>query len=273
MREYHFFPRSPEKTSDGGLPDGLPAKVCATFASDFEPHRLQTNESSDMSFLKRFFKNVFRDGAPHITASSFENLTEEQLEAHMKVARYGDYLLTEAIRPSFDLQVVPSAGYRHDTYRDKDTGVDIPVLMASASREVLFDLYLDLLDPLGFEVDVVLETSHDRKTRGHDDLYREHIDLPVLKSTLCDFEDLLNPSIPLEVQFDEHKLLIMYGQDLSEFEEILERAGIPRNEDMRFITEAEHVHSSSEQMYDQFLEMRYRLGLDDQGADYLCREA
>lgn len=237
-----------------------------------------------MSFLKRFFKNVFRDGAPHTTASSFENLTEEQLEAHMKIARYGDYLLTEAIRPSFDLQVVPCAGYRHDTYRDKDTGVDIPVLMASASREVLFDLFLDLLDPLGFEVDVVLETSHDRKSRGHDDLYREHIDLPVLKSTLCDFEEavlddgcsgiaVLNPGIPLEVQFDEHKLLIMYGQDLSEFEDILERAGIPRNEEMRFITEAEHVHSSSEQMFDHFMEMRYRLGLDDQGSDYLCREA
>ena len=38
----------------------------------------------------------------------------------------------------------------------KETGVDIPVLMASASREELFDLFLELLDPLGGEVDVVL---------------------------------------------------------------------------------------------------------------------
>ena len=56
------------------------------------------------------------------------------------------------------------------------------------------------------------------------DLYREHIDMPVLKSTLYDFEDLLvndgctgiavlNPGLPQEVQFDEHKLLIVYGSN------------------------------------------------------------
>ena len=228
-----------------------------------------------MGFLKRFFKNVFRDGHPHTTASSFENLSEEQLEAHMKIARYGDFLLTDAVRPSFDLQVVPAAGYRHDVYRDKETGVDIPVLMAAATREQLFDLFLDLMDPLGDEVDVVLETSHDREKRGHDDLYREHIDLPVLKSTLCDFEDMLlddgctgvavlNPGIPLEVQFDEHKLLIMYGQDLSQFEKVLEQWGLPCCDDMRFITEAEHVHSSSDEMSRGFQQLRYRLGLDDE---------
>ena len=227
-----------------------------------------------MGFLKRFFKNVFRDGHPHTTTSSFENLSEDQLESHMKIARYGDFLLTEAVRPSFDLQVVPTVGYRHDVYRDKDTGVDIPVLMVSASREQLFDLFLDLLDPLGDEVDVVLETSHDRDSRGHDDLYREHIDMPVLKSTLCDFEEqilddgcmgvaVLNPGIPLEVQFDEHKLLIMYGQDLTPFERVLEQWDIPRCEDMRFITEAEHVHSSSDEMARSFQELRYRLGLDE----------
>lgn len=227
-----------------------------------------------MGFLKRFFKNVFRDGHPHTGTSSFENLTEAQLDAHMKVARYGDFTLTEAIRPSFDLQVLPMAGYRHDVYRDKETGVDIPVLMASASREVIFDLFLDLLDPLGDEVDVVLETSHDRNARGHNDLYREHIDLPVLKSTLYDFEEMLlddgcmgvavlNPNIPLEVQFDEHKLLIMYGRELTEFEEILERNDIPCLDDLKFITEAEHVHSSSDEFYQQFDQIKYRLGLDD----------
>lgn len=227
-----------------------------------------------MGFLKRFFKNVFRDGHPHTGTSSFENLSEAQLDAHMQVARYGDFTLTEAVRPSFDLQVVPMAGYRHDVYRDKETGVDIPVLMASASREVILDLFLDLLDPLGDEVDVVLETSHERSARGHDDLYREHIDLPVLKSTLYDFEDLLlddgctgvavlNPNIPLEVQFDEHKLLIMYGRELTDFEEVLEQAGIPCIDDLKFITEAEHVHSSSEELHDRFSQFKYRLGLDD----------
>jgi hypothetical protein len=227
-----------------------------------------------MGFLKKFFKNVFRDGHPHTTNSSFENLSDDQLEAHMKIARYGEFVLTEAVRPAYDLQIVPTVGYRHELYRDKDTGVDIPVLMVSASREQLFDLFLDLVDPLGVEVDVVLETSHNREKRGHQDLCREHIDLPVLKSMLCDFEDqilddgclgiaVLNPGIPLEVQFDEHKLLIIYGQDLSEFERILEQWDIPRRDDMQFITEAEHVHSSSDELAESFQELRYRLGLDD----------
>ena len=227
-----------------------------------------------MGFLKRFLKNVFRDGQSQAVRSSFDNLSEEQLESHMKVARYGDFMLTDAIRPSFDLRVLPTAGYRHDVYRDKETGVNVPVIMASASREVLLDLFFDLLDPLGHEVDVVLETSHEKSRRGHDDLYRENIDLPVLKSTLYDFEDMLlndgctgiavlNPGIPLEVQLDEHKLLIVYGQDLGEFEEILDQAGIPCQEDLKFITEAEHVHSSNEEHLRHFDQMRYRLGLDD----------
>lgn len=237
-----------------------------------------------MGFLKRFFKNVFRDGQPHTGTSSFENLSEEQLESHMRVARYGEFILTEAVRPSFDLQVVPAAGYRHDVYRDKETGVDIPVIMVSASREELFDLFLDLLDPLGDDIDVVLETSHDRGARGHEDLYREHIDLPVLKSTLYDFEDVLlddgctgiavlNPNIPLEVQFDEHKLLILYGQDLTEFEDVLSRAGIPCCEEIRFITEAEHVHSSSDELSRRFVQLKYNLGLDEQGEEQLYSDA
>lgn len=228
-----------------------------------------------MGFIKRFLKNVFRDEQQKSLQSSFQNLSEDQLEAHLQIARYGNFTLTDAIRPSFDLQVTPRAGYRHDAYRDTETGVRIPVLMASASKEQLFDLFLELLDPLGTEVDVVLETSHDTSRKGHQDLYREHIDLPVLKSTLYDFEEMilddgctglavLNPNIPLEVQFDEHKLLIMYGQDLSEFEEILANSGLRRCEDMKFITEAEHVHSSSDEFQRHFEQLQYRLGLDNE---------
>ena len=227
-----------------------------------------------MGFLKKFFKNVFRDGHLHNGQSSFENLSEAQLEAHLQITRYGNFTLSDAVRPSFDLQVVPEAGYRHDVYKDRETGVDVPVIMAAASSENMIDLFFDLLDPLGTEVDVVLETSHEQTGNGHDDLYREHIDAPVLKSTLYDFEDLLindgcagiavlNPGIPLELQFDEHKLLIIYGHDLSEFEAILQDAGLQHREGIKFITEAEHVHSSSEEYIRQFQELRYRLGVDE----------
>ena len=145
--------------------------------------------------------------------------------------------------------------------------------MGAASGEIVFDVFLELLDPLGAEVDVVLETSHNQDNRRHDDLYREHIDLPVLKSILCDYEDLLlhdgctgiavlNPNVPLEVQFDEHKLLIAYGSDLSEFEKVFQQNNIPCDSQIKFITEAEHVHSSSEKYLEQFQQLTMRLGMD-----------
>lgn len=230
--------------------------------------------NGNMSFLQRFLKNSYRDAPTERQRSSFLDLTAEQLEAHLGINRYGSFVLTDAVRPSYDLQVVPSAGYRHDVYRDRESGVEIPVLMAAASRELVLDLFFELLNPLGMEVDVVLETSHERPEGGHLDLFREQIDLPVLKSILYDYEDLLlndgctgiavlNSDLPLEVQFDEHKLLILYGHELSEFEEILEGHGIACSEGIHFITEAEHVHSSSDEFCRQFEELRYRLGIED----------
>jgi hypothetical protein len=226
-----------------------------------------------MGFLKKFFRNVFREENGAHTTSSFDRVSPEELEAHLGVSRYGNFVLTGAVRPSYDLQVVPSQGYRHDVYRDEENRASVPVLMGAASKEHLFDVFMDMLDPLGQVVDVVLETSHNRQARGHVDLYREHIDVPVLKSTLWDYEDLLvndgctgiavlNPAIPQEVQFDEHKLLIVYGNDLSEYERIFGSRGVDCDDRMKFITEAEHVHSSSDYYRQQFEELRTRLGVD-----------
>lgn len=226
-----------------------------------------------MGFLQRFFKNVFREGELPTGASSFQQLSEAELESHLEVSRYGNFALTDAVRPSYDLQVVPSQGYRHDYFRDEENHNSVPVLMASASREHLFETFMELLDPLGFTVDVVLETSHKQRHRGHADLYREHIDLPVLKSVLWEYEELLmndgctglavlNPGVPQEIQFDEHKLLIVYGEQLREFEDILRQRSVDCNEQIRFVTEAEHVHSSSDLFAQQFDELRTRLGMD-----------
>ena len=133
---------------------------------------------------------------------------------------------------------------------------------------------MDLVDPLGSVVDVVLETSHNRDSRGHTDLYREHIDVPVLKSVLWDYEDLLvndgctglavlNPYVPQEIQFDEHKLLIVYGDQLAEVEEAFRQRKVACDDQLKFITEAEHVHSSSDRYAQQFDELKMRLGMDD----------
>ena len=79
-----------------------------------------------MGFLKRFFRNVFREGAMPVGTSSFEHLSEEELEAHLGVSRYGGYSLTDAVRPSYDLQVVPAQGYRHDSYHDEQNHATCP---------------------------------------------------------------------------------------------------------------------------------------------------
>lgn len=229
-----------------------------------------------MGFLKEFFNNVFHEEdvaqVPH-PQTGFEAISEAELEVHLGIARYGEFVLTDAVRPSYDLDVVPSAGYRHDRYRDEQAQREVPVLMAAASRDDLFDTFMELLEPLGQTVDVVVESSHAYSRAGRQESYREHIDMPILQSILYDFEDLLvndgctgiavlNPSVPQEVQFDEHKLLLVYAAELSQYERILDRNGLPCRDDMQFITEAEHVHSTNEAYIQQFEQLKMRLGMD-----------
>jgi hypothetical protein len=203
-------------------------------------------------------------------------VSAEKLAAHLRVERYGDFVLTDAVRPALHLPVVPREGYRRDTFRDGPEGMQIPVLVAAASREKLFGLFLEFLDPLGATVDVVLETSHRSKGPTHQDLFREAIDLPVLASHFCDFEDLLlndgcagvavlSTVEPMEVQFDEHKLLVAYAQNLAPFEEILARYGVVRDDGLKLITEGEHLHSTDPNYLDAFEEMCRCVGVDAPG--------
>jgi hypothetical protein len=198
-------------------------------------------------------------------------VSSNQLAAHLQVDCYGAFRLTDAIRPSLDLQVVPREAFRIDTYSDPKAGIQVPVLAASISRERLFDAYLSLLEPLGEVVDVVLETSHDTNNGSHRDLHREQIELPVLMSYFCDYEELLlndgctgvaviSRSQPMEVQFDEHKLLVVYAHDLERFESILRQMGLERDDHMKLITEGEHLHSSDSHHAESFEQFCYRLG-------------
>ncbi len=226
-----------------------------------------------MGFLKNFFTDVYSNEAPPRRSVSFGQLSDDELEAHLGVSRYGNFELSDAVRPSYNLEVVPSAGFRHDVYRDEENRANVPVLMAAVTRERLMESFVGLIENLGEVVDVVLETSHGNQSHGHTDLYREYIEMPILQSTLWDFEDLLtndgctgiavlNPSVPQEVQLDEHKLLIVYGKDLKLYEKVLLDSRVPCREDMRFITEAEHVHSTCERYVEEFDQLKIRLGMD-----------
>lgn len=226
-----------------------------------------------MGFLNQFFEDVFsQENVPPRKSSSFDQLSEEELKIHLNIAKYDEFELTDAIRPSYDIRIKPQQAYRYDCYVDEENGSNVPVIMAAASRHALFDLFLDLIEPLGENVDVVLETSH-KNGCGHQDLYRESIDMPVLKSILYEFEDLLvndgctgiavlNPQLPQEVQFDEHKLLMVYGSPLEPYEQILETGNVVFNPKVRFLTEAEHVHSTTETFQMQFEELKTALGMD-----------
>ena len=235
-----------------------------------------------MSYLNRFFKEVFEnpnqmDGTLPIQ-NSLESASDAQLAEHLKINQYGSFRLTDAVRPALDPTIKPSQGYRHDTYVDEETQTKVPVVMAAASREELFPLFLKLIQRLGPYVDVVLESSHSNIEGGHIDLYREQIDMAVLTSILWDFEDLLlndgctgiavlNPHTPQEIQFEEHKLLIIYGSPLETYEFILEQHGVPENQGVKFITEAEHIHSTSDEYAQRFYELRTALGLDGNQED------
>ena len=226
-----------------------------------------------MGFLKRLLRNPQSEPtSDYASAGSFESLSSDQLRAHLSVAWYGAYELTDAIRPDYRLQVVPRQGYRHDRYLDEVTGAEIPVLMAAATKSVLLDLFLDMLEPLGPVVDVILESSH-LGGEPRADLHRGQIDLPVLRSILLDHEDLLlndgctgiavvAPERGQEVQLDEHKMLIAYGAPLADFEKILIDSDVYPDPCIRFVTEAEHIHSSHRRFVDDLERLRTRLGMD-----------
>ena len=188
------------------------------------------------------------------------------------------FRLTEAVQPAPG-SPYPREGYRLSKFRDARTRMKLPMLSAAVSAEHLFDVFLDLLEPLGENVHVVLESSHAEIVDQHDDLRRSDIDLPVLMSHFCDFEELLlrdgclgvavlSAEMPIEVQFDEHKLLYVYSPNLKPFRRILRKHGIRRRESMRLLTEAEHTHLSDEKFGDEFQQLCMRLGVGDFDAVY-----
>lgn len=201
-------------------------------------------------------------------------MNADTLTAHLNVSRYGRFVLTDAIRPALDVPIRPREGYRVEVYRDRKNRLRLPMLAAAVSAERLFDVFLALMEPLGEMVHVVLESSHGNGADRHQDLRRNHIDAPVLASHLCDFEDLLvndgctglavlSARRPVEVQFDEHKLLYVYAPDLKPFRRVLKRAGIRRRKDFSLISEAEHLHHSTDDYADDFRQLCLRVGVGD----------
>lgn len=201
-------------------------------------------------------------------------MNPDRLAAHLEVSRYGDFTLTDAIRPGPDVPVKPREGYRVEVYRDRKAKLRLPMLSAAVSAERVFDTFMALIEPLGDVVHVVLESSHDSGADNHKDLRRNHIDLPVLASHFCEFEDLLThdgctgvavmaDNRPMEVQFDEHKLFHVYAPNLKPFRRALRRLGVQRRKVLPLISEAEHLHHTTDDHTDAFRQLCLRIGVGD----------
>jgi len=204
--------------------------------------------------------------------SCFKGLSEEEIDTHCAITHYGQFHLTGAVFPSYDLQVVPTEGFRYDCC--KENNMHLPCITAAVTRAKIFELFLRCLKQLkGNEwdsnpIDVVLETSH-KKSGHHTDVYFSNCDTVLLPAILRDYQQLpeedgatgiaaLVPHTNSEVQFDEHKNLVCYGtriRQLIPFENILEEAGVPFNAELRCIMDVEHLHSSSDGFKEQFAKL------------------
>ena len=201
-------------------------------------------------------------------------VNSERLAAHLHVNEYDGFTLTDAVRPGPGLPVLPREGYRIEVFRDRKAKLRLPMLSAAVSAERLFDVFLALIEPLGEVVHAVLESSHVQGDEQHRDLRRSHIDLPVLMSHFCEFEELLTndgctgvavlaKNRPIEVQFDEHKLFHVYAPDLKPFRRVLKSLGLRRRRELPLISEAEHLHHTTEEYADEFRQLCLRVGVGD----------
>ena len=200
-------------------------------------------------------------------------LVVSPITTHLRRHQYGAFSLTDAIRPGTGLGIVPCEGYRLGVYKDQYTGRSIPMLSAAVSAEKIFDAFRELIEPLGEVVHVILESSHDGSLDNVQCCRRTDIDVPILSSYCCEYENLLlNDGCSaisvlakrkrLEVQFDEHKLFHVYGRKLLKFQKTLHRFGVRQIDELKLICEDEHLHHSTVRYQDEFQELAGQIGAD-----------
>jgi hypothetical protein len=144
----------------------------------------------------------------------------------------------------------------------------VPVLAAAVSRENL-STSLSLAH-WGERRCVVLETSHHPAPDAADLVCGRS--MPVLEAlpgsrTCCSTTAARGGGDRGERvdggQFDEHKLLVVYARDLEPFEAALMQAGMKRDDQLKLITEGEHLHSTDPRYHEQFERLCCRVGVSE----------
>ena len=91
-------------------------------------------------------------------------------------------------------------------------------------------------------------------------------DRPELSPCLAPFQDRNDPKYEEALAIigagKENLAKRPRGDDLEGFESVLQGHDLPRDDQLHFITEAEHVHSSSDVYARMFQELQTRLGID-----------
>lgn len=212
-------------------------------------------------------------------------LTSAELNRHFERLNYGDFEFTGAVLPHPNVSFTAKEFYRWSEGRRDDNGERYSVLLAVVSAERVLELFYELVKihlqidqdynnyllPVDFIIDSSHRpdclTSHDYKS-----FYRERIDWVVLQSILIDYEDIMLKdgfagftikSSEWEVQFDEHKLFFVFGNDRqAELIELLEQYGIYEDLDAICVKETKHIHNSFDEYRKKFEALRFRLGAD-----------
>jgi hypothetical protein len=198
-----------------------------------------------------------------------------QAEESDRRRRYGDFLLTNAVRLPLVPPIIPRAGYT-DRWTNNPIGFpNCRLLTVAASAEYLFDLWLELLGLCQYKVDVYLE-DHWRDPPSTWTAFG--VRRRLLTNTVSRFEDLLlndgftslvvNSVCPRHGQYmvllDQCKLLhvdtLIYSRTEEKVERILERYELPFNRQLALIPEGESFHVSADYFQVQFQQLCARLG-------------
>lgn len=201
-------------------------------------------------------------------------LRGKELERHLQKDAYGDFRLTNAIRPC--PSITPTEGFRFDECNVVGSTHKEVVLIASVSREKLLDVFMSMLEPLTEPLDVYITSSHNRADGSHVEVQSSVIERIILQSKLYDVEDIIlhdgctgigvvDHNLGQEVRFDEHKLLLAYTHVRSRFGAFVSALSdhdILQNDDMQCVIDGPHVHASSTVFEKKFFNLAVEFGAE-----------
>ncbi len=198
-----------------------------------------------------------------------------KINAHFAKSRYGNFELTDAVRPAFGSSFVPTEGYKltESLVRSSEKLLAVPTLMIAVTRASLLPLLRDLITPLGKMVHVVITTTYPEPIPI---LTRENIDPVVIDSVLSDdihtdvlqndgYMDfsVLNKRGDVEVELNKGRNIVITGRRLDAFRDILSENNIPHKPTLQCISELEDcIYQSNDLFRDQLLHLASDLQMD-----------